>query len=181
VAAGRTRKKVEHPFSKKEPKPTRARLVSLLDPLGRKRYAEVERFLATVSGATSGLHYYDRNWGWAVRYMLGTKESLCTLHLLPQLFEATVALSKDADLQNNGTKLATDLRRRIGRARPVSGTRWVRVPIRSDSDYTNFQALIRIKAETVRGAKSKAKSKAAKTAKAAKAAKPAKVKKASGK
>jgi len=163
VAAGRTKsrsgKKVEHPFSRKEPKPTRARLVSLLDPLGRKRYAEVERFLATVSGATSGLHYYDREWGWAVRYMLGTRDSLCTLHLLPQLFEATVALSKDVDLQNNGTKLATDLRRRIGRSRPVSGTRWVRVPIRSDSDYTNFQTLIRLKAESMRSGKGRAKAK----------------------
>lgn len=164
MAAGRTQsrsgKKVEHPFSRKEPKPTRARLVSLLDPLGRKRYAEVERFLATVNGATSGLHYYDREWGWAVRYMLGTKESLCTLHLLPQLFEATVALSRDVDLQGNGTKLPTDLRRRIGRSRPVSGTRWVRVPIRSDSDYVNFQTLIRLKADSMRGSKGRAKAKA---------------------
>jgi hypothetical protein len=163
VAGARTQsrsgKKVGHPFSKKEPKPTRARLVSLLDPLGRKRYAEVERFLATVNGATSGLHYYDREWGWAVRYMLGAKESLCTLHLLPQLFEATVSLSKNVDLQGNGTKLATDLRRRIGRSRPVGGTRWIRVPIRSDNDYVNFQTLIRLKAESMRGAKSRSKTK----------------------
>jgi hypothetical protein len=157
--ASRSGKSVEHPFSRKEPKPTRARLVSLLDPLGRKRYAEVERFLATVSGATSGLHYYDREWGWAVRYMLGVKESLCTLHLLPQLFEATVALAKEVDLLTNGTKLAPDLRRRIGRSRPVNGTRWVRVPIRSDCDYDNFQTLIRFKAETARGKSKSAKSK----------------------
>jgi hypothetical protein len=93
--------------------------------------------------------------------MLGAKESLCTLHLLPQLFEATVALSKDIDLLTNGTKIAPDLRRRIGRSRPVSGTRWVRVPIRSDCDYENFQTLIRCKAESARGKGKTGKGKAA--------------------
>ena len=44
-----------HPFARKDPKPTRARLVSLLDPLGRKRYSEVERFLATINGAKAAL------------------------------------------------------------------------------------------------------------------------------
>lgn len=150
----------EHPFAKKEPKPTRARLVSLLDPLGRKRYAEVERFLATVSGATSGLHYYEkeRSWGWAVRYMLGTKDCLCTLHLLPNLFEATVTLDARLNSQANGANLPQDLRRRIGRTRPMSGTRWVRLPIRSDSDYASFQALIQLKATALRGREGKVKS-----------------------
>ena len=83
-----------HPFAKKDPKPTRARLVGLLDPLGRKRYSEVERFLATVPGATSGLFYFNNDWGWAVRYMMGTKNALCTLHLLPNNFEASVQLGK---------------------------------------------------------------------------------------
>lgn len=157
--ASRSGKGVEHPFARKEPKPTRARLVSLLDPLGRKRYAEVERFLATINGATSGLHYYDREWGWAVRYMLGPKDSLCTLHLLPQLFEATVALAKEVDLLTNGTNLTTDLRRRIGRFRPVNGTRWVRVPIRSDADFENFKSLIHLKVESACGKKGKSKTK----------------------
>ena len=87
-----------HPFAKKDPKPTRARLVSLLDPLGRKRYSEVERYLATVQGATSGLFYYGNAWGWAVRYLIGAKNTLCTLHLLPSLFEASVQLGKEMDL-----------------------------------------------------------------------------------
>src|SRR5258706_4634615 len=86
-----------HPFVKKDPKPTRARLVSLLDAVGRKRYSEVERFLATIQGATSGLFYYGNAWGWAVRYLLGTKNTLCTLHLLPNLFEASVQLGKEMD------------------------------------------------------------------------------------
>ena len=85
----------EHPFANQDPKPTRARLVSLLDPLGRKRYGEVERYLATISGATSGLFYYANEWGWAVRYMLGTKNELCTLHLLPNIFEATIDLGSE--------------------------------------------------------------------------------------
>src|ERR1700749_3237858 len=86
-----------HPFLKKDPKPTRARLVSLLDPLGRKRYGEVERFLATVNGANSGLFYYGTAWGWAVPYLLGAKPTLCPLHLLPKMFEATVPLGNEMD------------------------------------------------------------------------------------
>ncbi len=145
----------EHPFVKKDPKPTRARLVSLLDPLGRKRYSEVERFLATVMGATSGLHYYDNDWGWAVRYMLGNKNALCTLHLLPKTFEATVALGKEMDESTKKAELATDLRRRIGRTRLLKGTRWVRLPIKSDPDYSNFQLLINIKVSSMRAKKEK--------------------------
>jgi len=149
-----------HPFAKKEPKPTRARLVSLLDPLGRKRYAEVERFLATITGATSGLHYYDADWGWAVRYMLGSKEELCTLHLLPEIFEATVALKEAHDVASNDA-LITDLKRRISRT-PLEGTvRWVRLPLRSDIDYQNFQTLIKIKSEIMRSRDSKKKPAAA--------------------
>jgi hypothetical protein len=135
-----------HPFAKKEPKPTRARLVSLLDPLGRKRYSEVERFLATVNGATSGLHYFDTDWGWAVRYMLGAKEQLCTLHLLPNSFEATVGMHNMLDLNSNGA-ISPELKRRIARTRPVKDVRWVRMPIRSDADYSSFQHVIRTKAE----------------------------------
>src|SRR5260370_11983645 len=77
--SGNSRNGSSHPFLKKDPKPTRARLVSLLDPLGRKRYGEVERFLATVNGASSGLFYYGTTWGWAVPYQLGIKNTLCTL------------------------------------------------------------------------------------------------------
>src|ERR1700749_3241966 len=100
-----------HPFLKKDPKPTRARLVGLLDPLGRKRYSEVERFLATVQGATSGLFYYGTNWGWAVRYLIGTKNTLCTLHLLPNQFEASVQLDKGIEVLLKTAVLDTELKR----------------------------------------------------------------------
>ncbi|MBI3828166.1 MAG: DUF3788 family protein [Planctomycetes bacterium] len=144
-----------HPFQKEDPKPTRARLVSLLDPLGRKRYSEIERFLATVNGATSGLHFYPNAWGWAVRYVLGNKNDLCTLHLLPNTFEATVALDKDVEPHIQNGTLQTDLRRRIGRTRAEKGTRWVRLPIRSDLDYANFQSLINLKVEVLKSKKTK--------------------------
>ena len=150
-----------HPFLKKDPKPTRARLVSLLDPLGRKRYGEVERFLATINGATSGLHFFENGWGWAVRYTLGSKEPLCTIHLLPNSFEATVPVNADA---LGGAELSSDLRRRISRAKTASGARQVRLPLRSDLDYLNFQALAKLKAEQVR---IKNETKKAKPAKAA--------------
>jgi len=143
----------EHPFAKEDPKPTRARLVSLLDPLGRKRYREIEQFLATMNGATSGLHYYNNDWGWAVRYLLGNKNDLCTLHLLKETFEATVALGRDFDGKTNNTELSTDLRRRVNRTRAEKTTRWVRLPIRSDADFANFQALIRFKVETLKSKK----------------------------
>lgn len=144
-----------HPFIKQEPKPTRARLVSLLDPLGRKRYGEVERFLATIVGATSGLHYYENGWGWAVRYTLGSKETLCTIHLLPNTFEATVAIASETEFKNEALPLAPELRRRIGRTRPSSGMRAVRLPIRSDADYANFQILTKYKVEALQVAKVK--------------------------
>jgi hypothetical protein len=142
-----------HPFAKKDPKPTRARLVSLLDPLGRKRYGEVERFLATVTGSTSGLYYYGTSWGWAVRYLLGTKNTLCTLHLLPNSFEATVALGKDMDTFLKTAPLSSDLKRRIARSKLQAGSRCVRLPIRNDSDYSSFQSLIGLKADALRAKK----------------------------
>jgi hypothetical protein len=142
-----------HPFAKRDPKPTRARLVSLLDPLGRKRYGEVERFLATVNGATSGLFYYGTAWGWAVRYLLGAKTTLCTLHLLPNMFEATVMLGKEMDEPLKNATLNPELKRRIGRGKVQNGQRAVRIPIKNDADYASFQALINLKAEAVRSKK----------------------------
>ena len=142
-----------HPFAKKDPKPTRARLVSLLDPLGRKRYGEVERFLATVNGATSGLFYYGPMWGWAVRYLLGAKATLCTLHLLPNSFEATVALGKEMDEPLKNAALTTDFKRRITRGKVEKGSRCVRTPIKNDADYAGFQLLIGLKAEAIRSKK----------------------------
>ena len=143
----------KHPFARKDPKPTRARLVSLLDPLGRKRYGEVERFLATVNGATSGLFYYGTKWGWAVRYLLGTKSTLCTLHLLPNTFEATVVLSKDIDGALNSAACPLDLKRWVTRHQSQGGQRLVRLPIKNDQDYGRFQALIHLKAAALRAKK----------------------------
>ncbi|MGD0089052.1 MAG: DUF3788 family protein [Planctomycetota bacterium] len=142
-----------HPFARKDPKPTRARLVSLLDPLGRKRYGEVERFLATVTGATSGLFYYGAKWGWAVRYLLGTKNPLCTLHLLPNTFEATVALGKEMDGSLNGPDCPQELKRWLARHKGQGGPRCVRLPLKNDQDYGRFQALIHLKAAALRGKK----------------------------
>ena len=151
-----------HPFAKKDPKPTRARLVSLLDPLGRKRYGEVERFLATVNGANSGLFYYGTAWGWAVRYLLGAKATLCTLHLLPNTFEATVPLGREMEEPLKSADFPSELKRRIARSKVASGTRTVRLPIKNDADYASFQFLIGLKAEALR---SKKPSKAAKAEK----------------
>ena len=139
-----------HPFLKKDPKPTRARLVSLLDPLGRKRYSEVERFLATVQGATSGLFYYGINWGWAVRYLLGTKNTLCTLHLLRNQFEASVQLGKDMEIKLKAAVLDTELKRRLSRSKMQGGMKVVRMPIKNDHDYAGFKTLIGLRAETLR-------------------------------
>ena len=139
-----------HPFAKKDPKPTRARLVSLLDPLGRKRYSEVERYLATILGATSGLFYYGNAWGWAVRYLIGAKNTLCTLHLLPTLFEASVQLGKEMDNALKGATLDPDLKRRLARSKVQGGAKCVRLPIKNDHDYAGFKTLIQLKAESLR-------------------------------
>jgi len=168
VISSNGKKSSAHPFAKKDPKPTRAHLVSLLDPLGRKRYGEVERFLATVNGATSGLFYYGTNWGWAVRYLLGAKNTLCTLHLLPNSFEATVPLGKDVDEQVKDADLNPDLKRRIARSKVEKGSKAVRLPIKNDADYASFQQLIKLKAEVLRN-KKPAKAKAEAAAPAAKA------------
>jgi hypothetical protein len=142
-----------HPFAKKDPKPTRARLVSLLDPLGRKRYSEVERFLATVQGATSGLFFFGTGWGWAVRYLIGAKNTLCTLHLLPNQFEASVQLTKEMDALLKDASLDTDLKRRLSRCKVQAGTKFVRLPIKNDHDYSSFKTLIGVKAESLKAKK----------------------------
>ena len=146
------------PFTRKSLKPTRARMVSLLDPLGRKRYCEVERFLVTVTGATCGL-FHSANFGWAVRYLLGAKTPLCTLHILPNSFEATVVLGKDLNEPLRNAVASPDLKRRIVRCKAQNGMRCVRLPIRNDNDYAGFQLLINLKAEDLR-AKKLAKTKA---------------------
>jgi hypothetical protein len=143
----------EHPFLKKDPKPTRHRLMGLLDPLGRKRYAEVERFLATVNGATSGLHHFGPPWGWAVRYLHG-KNTLCVLHLLPRVFEVTVTLGKDLDEVIKTATLPNDLKRHINRSKAQNGTRDVRLPLKSDQDFGSFTALIKLKSEASKSKKS---------------------------
>jgi hypothetical protein len=140
------------PFTRKSLKPTRARLVSLLDPLGRKRYCETERFLATVTGFSCGL-FHSANFGWAVRYSLGPKATLCTLHLLPNSFEATVALGKELDEPLKNGAVTPELKRRIVRCKAQNGIRCVRLPIKNDNDYAGFQQLIKLKAEALRAKK----------------------------
>jgi hypothetical protein len=127
-------------------------LVSLLDPLGRKRYCETERFLATIAGFSSGL-FHSADFGWAVRYSLGPKTTLCTLHLLPNSFEATVALGKELDEPLKNAVVAPELKRRIIRCKAQNGMRCVRLPIRNDNDYAGFQLLINLKAEVLRAKK----------------------------
>ncbi|MFH0938175.1 MAG: DUF3788 family protein [Planctomycetota bacterium] len=144
-----------HPFVKKDPKPTRARLVSLLDPLGRKRYRDVERFMATIDGATSSLFHYSTNWGWAVRYLMGAKTTLCTLHLLPHIFEVTVILGKEMDELLLAAQLTPDLKRRIARDKLQNDARSVRLPIKNDSDYASLQMLINLKVATLRAKKTR--------------------------
>ena len=137
------------PFTRKSLKPTRARLVSLLDPLGRKRYCEMERFLATIKGFSCGL-FHSPDFGWAIRYSLGAKTTLCTLHLLPNSFEATVALGKEMDEPLKNAAASPDLKRRIARSKAQNGKRVVRLPIRNDSDCASFKMLINLKAEALR-------------------------------
>jgi hypothetical protein len=145
-----SKKTVEHPFAKKDPKPTRARLVGLLDPLGRRRYSEVERFLAGISGATSGLHYFGTqngvNWGWAVRYTQGDKAVLCVLHLLPETFEATIAANKEMQEALKATEISTETRRRIGRSKGSASSLMIRLPLKNDADFAAFKILINLKA-----------------------------------
>ena len=127
-------------------------MVSLLDPLGRKRYYETERFLATVTGSTSGM-FHSTNFGWAVRYSLGAKTTLCTLHLLPNSFEATVALGKELDEPLKNAVTSPNLKRRIVRCKAQNGMRCVRLPIRNDNDCAGFKLLINLKAEALRAKK----------------------------
>lgn len=176
-----TKRKVEHPFAKKDPKPTRARLVGLLDPLGRRRYAEVERFLAGISGATSGLYYYGTQggepWGWAVRYLMSDKTALCTLHLLPETFETTITANKEMQEAVKSAGLSAETRRRIGRCRVSAGARWIRLPLKNDADFRAFKIIIQLKSDCRRSgktsagntAKTKAKAKAKTKIKAKKA------------
>jgi hypothetical protein len=139
-------------FTRKSLRPTRARLVSLLDPLGRKRYCEVERFLATIAGFSCGL-FHSAEFGWAVRYSLGSKAILCTLHFLPNSFEATVPLGKEMEELLGNAVASPDLKRRIARSKAKNGSRCVRLPVRNDNDYAGFQLLINLKAEALRARK----------------------------
>jgi hypothetical protein len=144
------RKSGENPFFQEKPKPTRARLVGLLDPLGRRRYGEVERFLATLNGTSSGLQFnVKEKWGWVVQYSLGSKNPLCVLHFSPNQFMATVDLDSKCDLDN--LEIPPDLKRKLARAKPVKGCRRLSLPLKSDADYQNFQSMIRAKASLLRG------------------------------
>lgn len=156
ISLARKTQIIKHPFAEKEPKPTRARLISLLDPLGRRRYGEVERFLSAVKGATSGLFYFNTTWGWAVRYVVDMKTTICVLHLLPNQFEATVMLGKEMDVPLKSAAVSSDLKRRINRSKVVNGDKAVRLPIKNDADFGCFQMLIKLKSEAMRSKNGKA-------------------------
>ncbi len=156
ISLARKTQIIIHPFAEKEPRPTRARLVSLLDPLGRRRYCEVERYLSAVNTATSGLFYFDTTWGWAVRYLVGVKTTLCVLHLLPSQFEATVMLGKEMDVPLKSANVSPDLKRRISRSKVVNGNKAVRIPIKNDTDFGCFQMLIKLKSEAMHSKNGKA-------------------------
>jgi len=150
ISLARKTQIIKHPFAEKEPKPTRARLISLLDPLGRRRYGEVERFLSAVKGATSGLFYFNTTWGWAVRYVFDMKTTICVLHLLPNQFEATVMLGKEMDVPLKSAAISSDLKRRISQSKVMNGNKAVRIPIKNDGDFGCFQMLIKLKTEAMR-------------------------------
>jgi hypothetical protein len=82
-----------NPYAHRTPKPNVVSLIRLLTTPQKRNYRYLVRSLKRLPGVHGELNYYGKEWGWALRYRRGDA-MLCTLHLLPRRFEATITVPK---------------------------------------------------------------------------------------
>ena len=121
-----------NPYAHRIPKPKILSLMGLLSAQQRASYRKIARSLKRLPGVHAELNYYGSSWGWALRYRRGDA-TLCTMHMLPVKFEATVTVTRSLEewaMGPNHLSMAT--KRDIVSLRRYAHTKWLTMPLSSE-------------------------------------------------
>jgi hypothetical protein len=121
-----------NPYAHRIPKPKILDLIGLLSARQRANYRKIARSLKRLPGVHAELNYFGSSWGWALRYRRGDA-SLCTMHMLPARFEATVTVTRSLEEWAMGPNhLSPTTKRDLVSLRRYAHTKWLTMPLSSE-------------------------------------------------
>jgi hypothetical protein len=131
-------------FMDPEHVPTRDDIASALGPAAARLWAHVTRYVEESYGIEPTYVPPSRNYGWDVKYRKGGKT---LLSLTPDEggFTALVVLGEKETEAVRALELGDHVRRVFDEARQLRDGRWLFVPVESDRDADDVEALLAVK------------------------------------
>jgi len=134
-----------NPYATRTPKPKVVDLIALLGNRQRSNYRKISRSLKRLPGVHAELNYFGSSWGWALRYRRGDA-ILCTMHMLPAKFDATVTVTRSLEEWAMGPNhLSPTTKRDLVSLRRYAHTKWLTMPLSSDRRTRDLLRMIRFK------------------------------------
>ena len=134
-----------NPYALRVPKPKILHLIGLLGSRQRANYRRISRSLKRLPGVHAELNYYGSSWGWALRYRRGDA-TLCTMHMLPSRFDATVTVTRSLEEWAMGPNhLSPTTKRDLVSLRRYSHSHWLTMPLSSERRARDLLRMIRFK------------------------------------
>lgn len=134
-------------FNDKSRKPTDAEIAKVLGRMVQPWHAIIGHLRAACRCHEELKFCYGKKYGWALQFR--TKGALLTcLYPNPDSFTVQIILNPSALQQTPALKLGESARQAIARAKPYPEGKWLFVPIRSEQDLHDVQALLALKMKT---------------------------------
>jgi len=134
-----------NPYAHRNPKPKILNLIGLLDLRQRANYHKMARSLKRLPGVHAELIYFGSSWGWALRYRRGDA-TLCTMHMLPDKFEATLTVTRSLEEWAMGPNhLSPTTKRDLVSLRRYSHTKWLTMTLSTERRSRDLLRMIRFK------------------------------------
>jgi hypothetical protein len=144
LAVTTTTETVKNPFATRNPRPALEDLLDLVSERDQIRFARLDGSLLE-DGAFRELYYYGTSWGWAVRYRHG-RQTLMTVHFLPNRIEVTVALSeRQAEMVAKDRTWPAAWKKTLKELLAQNRIKWFRVPMKSSADVQSLEKAARQK------------------------------------
>ncbi|MBI3448705.1 MAG: DUF3788 family protein [Acidobacteria bacterium] len=134
-----------NPYAHRVPKPKILDMIALLRASQRANYRKLSRSLKRIPGVHGEMNFYGSSWGWALRYRRGDA-TLCTVHMLPEKFEATITVTRTLEEWAMGPNhLSPTTKRDLVSLRRYSHTKWLTMPLGSERRTRDLVRMMRFK------------------------------------
>ena len=131
-------------FADKEHRPTEDEIQAALGVM-QDAWRELTRHIEERYRVQRDFGFYGKNYGWAVRYRMGSK-ALASLYPGLGCFTVQVVLGAPAVAQALASDPPESIRTAIERATPYPEGRWLFIPVAADEDLPAIEHLLAVKA-----------------------------------